>query len=72
MENKVAYTFTRQEVESVIGKTLTDKEWEIMASALEDSLDTFFGEEVISLYEDIDQMIIEYDENADFIANYQG
>lgn len=57
MTNKVDYTFTRQSVESSVGRTLTDKEWEVMASELEDALDYYFYDEIPRLFADLDFLV---------------
>jgi hypothetical protein len=59
MENKAEYSFTRQEVETIVGKTLTDTEWTVMANELVDALDYYFTEEVPRLFADLDSMIAE-------------
>jgi PHD/YefM family antitoxin component YafN of YafNO toxin-antitoxin module len=59
MENKVDYTFTRHNVETIVGRAITDKEWEVMSSELEDALDFYFFEEVPRLFEDIDELVAE-------------
>ena len=38
MENKVEAVITRDAVESFVGKELTDKEWEVLASEIEDTM----------------------------------
>lgn len=38
LENKVEYTFYRDHLERSFGK-LTDKEWEVLASELEDAIE---------------------------------
>ena len=57
MENKVEYTFTKEQVELSVGQKLTDKQWEVMASELEDALDYYFWEEIPRLWEDIDSLV---------------
>ncbi len=59
MENKVDYTFTRQQVESIAGQSITDEQWLVMASELEDALDYYFSEEVPRLWSDIDSLVAE-------------
>ena len=57
MENKVDYTFTREQVSNAVGRILTDKEWEIMASELEDLIDYYFYDELPRVWADIDEMV---------------
>jgi hypothetical protein len=57
MENKVDYTFTRADVEQKVGQAITDKQWEIMASELEDALGYYFNDEIPRIWEDIDYLI---------------
>lgn len=57
MENKVDYTFTRSQVEGIVGKPITDKQWEVMASELEDALDYYFNDETPRLWGDIDYLV---------------
>jgi hypothetical protein len=59
MENKVDYTFTRADVERIVGQAITDKQWEVMASELEDALDYYFNDEIPRLWGDIDSIIAE-------------
>jgi hypothetical protein len=59
MENKVDYTFTRADVERIVGQAITDKQWEVMASELEDALDYYFNDETPRLWGDIDSIIAE-------------
>jgi hypothetical protein len=64
MENKVDYTFTRAGVEKIVGKSITDKQWEVMASELEDALDYYFNDETPRLWQDIDYLV-EQDSKSD-------
>jgi hypothetical protein len=57
MENKVDYTFTRKQVSDAVGRELTDKEWEVMASELEDAIDYYFYDEIPRLFTDIDYLV---------------
>lgn len=59
MKNKVSYVFTRKNVSDIVGRPLTDKEWEVMSSEIEDALDYYFYDEVPRLFEDLDNMIAE-------------
>lgn len=60
MENKVDYTFTRLDVERIVGQAITDSQWTAMASELEDALDYYFTEEVPRLWSDIDTIVAEH------------
>jgi hypothetical protein len=57
MENKVDYTFTRADVERIVGQAITDKQWEVMASELEDALSYYFADETPRLWQDIDYLV---------------
>ncbi len=57
MENKVDYTFTRAQVENSVGQPLTDKQWEVMASDLEDALNYYLYDEITRIWEDIDYLV---------------
>lgn len=59
MENKVDYTFTRADVELAVGQSITDKQWEVMASELEDALNYYFYDEIPRLWADIDSLVEE-------------
>lgn len=63
MENKVDYTFYRVDVERMAGRSLTDKEWEVLSSEIEYALDYYFNEDTPRLIEDIDYLVSE-DEKA--------
>jgi len=64
MENKVDYTFTRADVENVVGQSITDKQWEVMASELEDALSYYISDEIPRIWEDIDY-IVEQDSKSE-------
>ena len=57
MENKAEYTFTQEQVELAVGQEITDKQWEVMASELEDALDYYFWEEIPRLWADIETLV---------------
>ena len=57
MENKAEYTFTKEHVELAVGQEITDKQWEVMASELEDALDYYFWEEIPRLWADIETLV---------------
>ena len=59
MENKVDYTFTKAEVELSVGQNITDKQWEVMASELEDALNYYFWEEIPRVWAEIDNLVEE-------------
>jgi hypothetical protein len=54
MENKVDFTFTRNQVDNLIAGVMTDKQWEVMSWMLEDSLNYYLQEEAQRFWEDID------------------
>ena len=57
MENKAEYTFTKEQVELAVGQEITDKQWEVMASELEDALNYYFWEEIPRLWADIETLV---------------
>ena len=57
MENKVDYTFYRDNIEAHAGRPITDKEWEVVASEIESALDYYFDQEVIRVWENIDYLV---------------
>lgn len=59
MENKVDYTFTRQQVEAVIGNPIEDKQWEVLASEIEAALDWYVEQETVNLWAEIDSLVEE-------------
>jgi len=63
MENKVVFEVHRTDVGSMVGRELTDLEWKVMASEIEDFLSHYTSEEVPRLFEDIDYLVAE-DEKA--------
>ena len=64
MENKVDFTFTRKQVEDWADRPITDREWEVMASELENALDYYFNDELQRLWLDIDVLIEEDDKTS--------
>lgn len=59
MENKVDYTFTRQQVETIIGNPIQDKQWEVLASEIEAALDWYVEQETVNLWAEIDTLVEE-------------
>jgi septin family protein len=59
MENKVEMTFTRNDVDNLITGIMTDKQWEVMSSMLEDSLIYYLHEEAQRFWQDIDYLVEE-------------
>jgi hypothetical protein len=57
MENKIEMTFTRAEVERIIGVSMLDKQWEVLASELEGALEFYFEDEIPRLWSDIDYLV---------------
>lgn len=61
MENKVELSFTRNDVDNLIAGVMTDKQWEVMSSLLEDSLVFYLHEEAQRFWEDIDHLVEQVD-----------
>ena len=61
MENKVVFQVSREEVVAMVGRVLTDREWEVMASEIEDFLEYYTNDEVPRLFGDIDHLVAEDD-----------
>ena len=59
MENKSTYTYTREQIDSYAGRPITDKEWEVVSSELDSSLDYYFGEELNRIWDNIEHLVSE-------------
>jgi hypothetical protein len=57
MENKVETVITRAEVEDFFSKQLTDKQWEIVASSIEDTILYRVWDELPSTIQDLDYLV---------------
>ena len=62
MENKIVFEVHRTEVSSMVGRELTDREWEVMASEIESFLEHYTSIDVPILFGDIDSLVAEDDE----------
>jgi hypothetical protein len=65
MENKMEYTFTREELERFAKRPVSDREWEVMASEIENLIDFYVYSDLNSLWDDIDNLIAEDDKYND-------
>jgi hypothetical protein len=65
MENKVDYTVTRQEVETYFTRTFTDREWEALASEIENIFYHYLWADLPMIVADLES-IIEEDDNTSF------
>jgi hypothetical protein len=54
MENKVEAVITRDSVESFVGKVLTDKEWEVLASEIEDTMIHYVWADLPSMMDNLE------------------
>jgi hypothetical protein len=54
MENKVEAVITRDAVESFVGKELTDKEWEVLASEIEDTMTHYVWADLPSMMDNLE------------------
>jgi hypothetical protein len=61
LENKVEYTVYRDHVEKHIGATLSDREWEVLATDIESFIDYAIWQQMADLYEELPQSIQEDD-----------
>jgi RNA binding exosome subunit len=59
LENKVEFTFTRDQVEGYVGHPIEDKQWEVLASEIETALEWYVEQETTSLWNDIDNLVEE-------------
>ena len=57
--DKVVFEVTRDEVVAIVGRTLTDTEWEAMADEIADFLDYYTQDEIPRLFGDIDSIVSE-------------
>lgn len=48
MENRIEIVWTRADFERVIGKPLTDREWEVIASEVEGDIEEVYIPQVIT------------------------
>ncbi len=55
MENKVEYTVYRDHVEKYIGTTLSDREWEVLATDIESFMEYAIWQQMAELYEELPQ-----------------
>jgi hypothetical protein len=56
------YTITRQQVSSIVGRDLTDLEWQVMTSELNDLFDHYYKSEIYSITDELDVYVREYQE----------
>jgi hypothetical protein len=57
MENKVDYTVSRQEVETFFSRTLTDKQWEVLASEIESIFYHYLWTDLPAIVENLDSLV---------------
>ena len=62
MEDKFVFEVHRTEVSSMVGRELTDREWEVMADEIESFLEHYTAIDVPLLFADIDTLVAEADE----------
>jgi hypothetical protein len=65
MENKVDYSVSRQEVETYFTRTFTDREWEALASEIENIFYHYLWTDLPLIVEDLENIITE-DDNTSF------
>lgn len=53
MENEARYSFTRIEVETMVGRKLSDREWEIISFDIVDAIDFAFDDFVQNAFADL-------------------
>ena len=59
LENKVDYTVTREEVGNYFSRTFTDKEWEVLASEIENIFYHYLWEDLPGIIEDLPNIVKE-------------
>jgi hypothetical protein len=65
LENKIQITWTRSDFERVVGRTLTDKEWEVLASEVEGDVEEQLIPETIKSKFEIIEHLVEQDKKYD-------
>lgn len=65
MENKIQITWTRSDFERVVGRTLSDKEWEVLASEVEGDVEEISIPETIKNKFEIIEHLVEEDSKYD-------
>jgi hypothetical protein len=61
MENQIEIVFTREDFERICGRTLTDKEWEVMASEVQGDAEEIAIPEIIESKFEIIEHLVEQD-----------
>lgn len=59
--SKITYEVSREEFLEIMGITLTEEQWVVVKTELEDALDYYFWEEVPRILNDLDEMMKEED-----------
>ena len=65
MDNKIQITWTRADFERVVGRTLSDKEWEVLASEVEGDVEEHLIPETIKSKFEILEHLVEQDSKYD-------
>jgi hypothetical protein len=65
MDNKIQITWTRSDFERVVGRTLSDKEWEVLASEVESDAEEVAIPELINSKFEIIEHLVEQDKKYD-------
>lgn len=65
MDNKIQITWTRADFERVVGRTLSDKEWEVLASEVEGDAEEVAIPELINSKFEILEHLVEQDSKYD-------
>jgi len=65
MDNKIEITWTRADFERVVGRTLSDKEWEVLASEVESDAEEVAIPELIKSKFEIIEHLVEQDKKYD-------
>lgn len=59
MENKLTYVIERSFVETAVGRSLSDIEWQSFASSLEEALDYYSNDEIPRIYDELADIVSE-------------
>jgi hypothetical protein len=65
MNNKIQITWTRADFERIVGRSLTDKEWEVIASEVEGDAEEVAIPELIKSKFEIIEHLVEQDKKYD-------
>lgn len=65
LENKIEMVWTRSDFERIVGRELTDKEWEVMASEVQGDTEEHLIPQIIKSKFEIIEHLVEQDSKYD-------